>query len=60
MDRRYKLIHFHTKGEWELFDLQKDPLEMKSEYENPEYAKIVLGLKKELKRLMKEYKLKGE
>ncbi len=56
-DNRYKLIHFHDKGEWELFDLEKDPLEMKSEYKNPEYTAIVSKLKKELSRLMKEYKL---
>ncbi|MDP8244891.1 MAG: sulfatase [Candidatus Hinthialibacter antarcticus] len=55
---RYKLIEFYTTGEWEFFDLQKDPLEMKSEYNNPDYASIISEMKHELKRLMNEYELK--
>jgi hypothetical protein len=27
---RYKLIHYYSINEWELFDLQKDPDEMES------------------------------
>jgi len=56
-NERYKLIEFHTKGEWEFYDLDKDPLEMKSEYNNPKYAKIISGMKQELKKLMADYKL---
>jgi arylsulfatase A-like enzyme len=55
--KRYKLIEFYNKGEWEFYDLQKDPLEMNSEYDNPEYQQIISELKKELKRLMAHYKL---
>jgi len=54
---RYKLIEFYTKGEWEFYDLQNDPLEMNSEYNNPKYEKIVSDMKRELKRLMAEYQL---
>jgi len=54
---RYKLIEFYTKGEWEFYDLHKDPLEMNSEYDNPEYGKIISDMKRELKRLMAEYRL---
>jgi arylsulfatase A-like enzyme len=57
---RYKLIHFHTKDEWEFFDLEKDPLEMKSEYDNPQYAEIIDGMKRELNRLMAEFELDPE
>jgi arylsulfatase A-like enzyme len=57
---RYKLIHFHTKGEWEFFDLEKDPLEMKSEYDTPQYAEIIDGMKRELNRLMAEVGLDPE
>jgi arylsulfatase A-like enzyme len=56
---RYKLIEFHTKGEWEFYDLKNDPLEMKSEYNNPKYATIIKEMKQELKRLMKENKLES-
>jgi arylsulfatase A-like enzyme len=53
---RYKLIYFHELGEWELFDLQKDPHEMTSVYSDPAYAHVVRQLKAELERLKKSYK----
>ena len=39
-EKRFKLIRFYGRDvpngeEWELFDLKKDPQEMKSEYRNP-------------------------
>jgi len=52
--RQYKLIHFHRIGEWELFDLEKDPLEMRSVYDDPAYSDLGKQLKAELKRLQKE------
>jgi arylsulfatase A-like enzyme len=54
---RYKLIEFYTTGEWEFYDLHKDPLEMNSEYDNPVYGKVISDMKRELKRLMAEYQL---
>jgi arylsulfatase A-like enzyme len=56
---RYKLIHFYTIDEWELFDLEKDPREMKSAYADPTYATVVADMKKELTRLMEHYKDDG-
>jgi len=54
---RYKLIHFyHDIDEWELYDLEKDPNEMKNVLADPAYADIVKDLKAELKRLRKKYK----
>ncbi len=53
-DDRYKLIHYYEHGEWELFDLEKDPLEMHSVYKDPAYRETVDRLKRELQRLMKE------
>lgn len=53
---RYKLIYFNKLNQWELYDLQKDPREMKNVYSAPSYAKIVEQLKKELTRLKKEFK----
>lgn len=38
---------------WELFDLAKDPLELKNEYSNAEYSHVVEELKK-LTRLQTE------
>ena len=55
--QRYKLIHFyHDIDEWELYDLKKDPREMKNVFNDPAYAGIIKKLKAELQRLQKKYK----
>jgi arylsulfatase A-like enzyme len=46
---RYKLIHFYYDiDEWELFDMKKDPMEMKNVYNDPAYAKVKADLHKRL------------
>lgn len=57
---RYKLAFFYTLNEWEFYDLEKDPHEMKNEYENPDYAVQVRELKEELARLRKHYRVPQE
>jgi len=65
--RRYKLIFYYglplgkanavekpTPPEWELFDLKKDPQEMKNVYNAPEYATVRKQLEAELVRLKNE------
>ena len=54
---RHKLIHFYEKDEWELYDLMEDPKELKSVYDQPEYAKIQGRMRRELDRLRKEYEV---
>ncbi|NOT62512.1 MAG: sulfatase [Acidobacteria bacterium] len=54
--QRYKLIFFNKINQWELYDLQKDPREMRNLYNDPAYAKTVEELKKELQRLKQQYK----
>ncbi len=55
--QRYKLIHFyHDIDEWELYDLKKDPREMKNVFNDPAYAGTIKKLKAELQRLRKKYK----
>ena len=60
---RYKLIRYydHLKfdlGEqWEMFDLKKDPNEMNSVYDNPDYKVIQDDLTEELQRLRRQYKV---
>jgi arylsulfatase A-like enzyme len=49
-----KLIHFYALGEWELYDLEKDPHELMSVYDKPDYAKVQADLTAELGRLRKE------
>ena len=51
---RYKLIHFYNLGEWELYDLEKDPQEMRSVYADPAYAEVVKEMTAELARLQQE------
>jgi arylsulfatase A-like enzyme len=62
-DERYKLIFFYgcdlegenrTPAAWEFYDLEKDPHEMQNEYSNPEYAEIIAGMKRDLKRTRDE------
>jgi arylsulfatase A-like enzyme len=50
---RYKLIYFNKLDQWELFDLKRDPHEMKNIYSDPAYADITKRLKAELFRLKK-------
>jgi arylsulfatase A-like enzyme len=54
--KRYKLIYYYGLAipEWELFDLNKDPMEMKNVYNNSAYVGVVKKLKTELTRLRKE------
>ncbi|MBL8221929.1 MAG: sulfatase [Bryobacterales bacterium] len=44
-----------TPPEWEMFDLVKDPREMKNVYGDPAYAKVTAELKKEMERLRALY-----
>jgi arylsulfatase A-like enzyme len=54
---RHKLIHFYQIDEWELYDLEKDPREMHSVYDDPRYAAVVRDLKTELDRLQRHYQV---
>ncbi len=55
--QRYKLMHFYNLDEWELFDLEKDPREMTSVYDNPAYANVAADLTTEVARLQKLYRV---
>ena len=65
----HKLIYYYGQGlgasgaskentppEWELFDLKKDPREMRNVYGDPAYRKVEQQLKTELTRLQQHYK----
>jgi len=65
--KRYKLIYYYglplnakgakkepTPPEWELFDLLKDPKEMKNVYDDPAYRGVVKELKAELIKLRRD------
>jgi len=53
---RYKLMHFYYDiDEWEMYDLENDPSEMKSVYDNPAYAEVQEMLHKRLEELRIKY-----
>lgn len=52
----HKLIYFWKKNQWELFDLTKDPQELKNLYGDPAVGDLTEKLKAELYRLKKELK----
>jgi len=53
---RYKLIYFNKIDQWELFDLRRDPRELKNVYSDPAQAGTIKRLKEELYGLKKELK----
>jgi arylsulfatase A-like enzyme len=52
---RYKLIHFYTVNEWQLYDVLNDPEEQKNLYNIPAFESIQKSLQKELIALQKQY-----
>ncbi len=53
---RYMLVHFYGPvNSWELFDLDKDPHEVKNLYGERAYQKTVVSLKVQLKELIRQY-----
>ena len=50
---RYKLFYLSKSDEWQLFDLEKDPQELRSVHNNPEYATVL----KDMKKLYEETKM---
>ena len=65
--RDHKLIYYYSDAlgqpgavddpktpEWELFDLERDPMELKNVYHDPTYGSVVRDLKAELRRLQEK------
>jgi len=53
---RYKLMHFYYDIDaWELYDLEKDPHELKNVYGDPAYAEVLKNITAELRRLQHSY-----
>jgi arylsulfatase A-like enzyme len=53
---RYKLMHFYYDiDEWEMYDLQEDPQEMKNIYDDPEYAEVQELMHKRLAEMREKY-----
>ena len=59
---RYKLVRVEGAGDsyWELYDREKDPLELKSVIADPAYAATKVQLEKQLAQLRKDLKVPDE
>jgi arylsulfatase A-like enzyme/dienelactone hydrolase len=57
---RHKLIHYYRIGEWELFDLWKDPDELVSLYGKPGYERVTAALRAEADSLRRTYRVSEE
>jgi arylsulfatase A-like enzyme len=58
--QRHKLIHFYELDERELYDLERDPDELRNVYGDPAYADIAAELRSELQRLRTQYRVPAE
>ncbi len=52
---RYKLIQIYEFGEWEFYDLEKDPDEKNNVYNDPDYQEEVAAMKAKLESLRVQY-----
>lgn len=53
----HKLFWVPKTKEYQLFDLEKDPREMKSVHEDPAYSKVFKDMKEELERVRTKYRV---
>jgi arylsulfatase A-like enzyme len=54
--QRFKLIEYYAEGDyWELFDLERDPNELRNLYGQPGYESITAELRAELQQLREQY-----
>ena len=54
---RYKLMHFTDDDAWNLFDLEKDPMELKSVADDPAYAEVLAKMKKRYHEQREKYQM---
>ena len=57
---RYKLIRYPGTDEWELFDLESDPHELRSVAEDPSYQGLRTELEAELENLREDLRVPAE
>ncbi len=57
---RYKLMHFYTQDEFNLFDLEKDPMELQSLHDDPAYADVLADMMGRYERARARYEIPDE
>lgn len=56
VNEQFKLVHFYYDvDEWELYDRENDPFELKNVLHDPEYSQVVDSLKQDLAELRDYY-----
>ena len=58
--RTTKLIHFYTEGEFNLFDLASDPMELRSLHDDPASAQTLADMKTRYERARQLYAIPAE
>ncbi len=53
----YKLIHYYEVHAWELFDLERDPQELRSVYADPGYRDVLHSMRTRLRELRAQYRV---
>jgi N-acetylglucosamine-6-sulfatase len=56
-DARYKLMRFPRTNEWQLFDREKDPMEMRSFHDDPDYARVFGEMRETYRELRAKYEV---
>jgi len=51
----HKLMHFYNLEEYELYDMKKDPDELNSVYDDPDYKEVAQDLKRRIKEFQDMY-----
>ncbi len=54
---RYKAMYFPRTREWNLFDLETDPQEMKSVHDQPQYKEVLEDMKQRYNQLRDKYEV---
>ncbi|MCF7731509.1 MAG: sulfatase-like hydrolase/transferase [Akkermansiaceae bacterium] len=54
---RYKLMYMFPTGEWQLFDMEKDPQEMHSVHADPAYRPVLEEMQALYRKLRAEYRV---
>lgn len=55
--KRYKLIHYYEVDAWELFDLERDPQELRSVYADAAYRDALQSMRLKLQELRTQYQV---
>ncbi|MDC0273765.1 MAG: sulfatase [Planctomycetaceae bacterium] len=55
--KEHKLMHYYNLDEYELYDMQRDPDELNSVYDDPNYEKVANDLKRRVKEFQDLYQV---